>query len=215
MPGSEDSRSRSAHVMAPHTWQSARILESVCQVNEHLVSALIEMAKHGSISTLVVRENVGALCRMDLAACKRAARIPVLLLDLHFQREDWWRDAGRPSGEYRAPAPVSSSLPADYAAELTRESLIVAWHAVQRARRSANLLFGMSDGVANCLGELTPRQLNRIAERSSHELRIRWQSKPEFWRKLFVAGQSGSANDLCEVHLFGLQLLGGDLMSVR
>ena len=215
MPGSEDSRSRSAHVMAPHTWQSARILESVCQVNEHLVSALVEMAKHGNVSTVLVRQNVDALRRMDLVACKRAARIPVILLDLHFQREDWWRNASRPNGEYRATAPVASSLPVDYAAELTRESLIVAWLAVQRARRSANLLFGMSDAVANCLGELTPQQLNRIAERSSHELRIRWQSKPEFWRKLIAAGQSGSANDLCEIHLFGLQLLGGDLMNMR
>jgi hypothetical protein len=215
MPGSEDSRSRSAHVMAPHTWQSARILESVCQVNEHLVSALIEMAKHRNASTVLVRQNVDALRRMDLVACTRAARIPVILLDLHFQREDWWRNAGRPNGEYRATAPVASSLPADYAAELTREALMVAWLAVQRTRRSANLLFGMSDAVANCLGELTPQQLNRIAERSSHELRIRWQSKPEFWRKLLVASQSGSANDLCEVHLFGFQLLGGDLMSVR
>lgn len=215
MPGSEDSRSRSAHVMAPHTWKSARILESVCQVNEHLVSALIEMARHGNVSTVVVRQNVDALRRMDSAACKRAARIPVILLDLHFQREDWWRSAGRLNGEYRATAPVASSFPADYAAELTRESLIVAWLAVQRARRSANLLFGMSDAVANILGELTPQQLNRIAERSSHELHIRWQSKPEFWRKLLLAGQSGSASDLCEVHLYGLQLLGGDLMSVR
>jgi hypothetical protein len=152
---------------------------------------------------------------MDLVACTRAARIPVILLDLHFQREDWWRNAGRPNGEYRATAPVASNLPADYAAELTREALIIAWLAVQRARRSASLLFGMSDAVANYLGELTPQQLNRIAERSSHELRIRWQSKPEFWRKLFAAGQSGSANELCEVHLFGLQLLGGDLMSAR
>jgi hypothetical protein len=215
MPGSEDSRSRSAHVMAPHTWQSARILDAVCQVNEHLVSALIEMARHGNVSTVLVRQNVDVLRRMDLAACKRAARIPVILLDLHFQREDWWRNAGRPNGEYRATAPIASSFPADYAAELTRESLIVAWLAVQRARRSANLLFGMTDAVANFIGELTPQELNRIAERSSHELRIRWQSKPEFWRKLLLAGQSGSANDLCEIHLFGLQLLGGDLMNMR
>lgn len=214
MPGSEDSRSRSAHVMAPHTWQSARLLESVFQVNEHLISALIEMARHGCVSNVLVRQNADGLRRMDLAACKRAARIPVILLDLHFQRADWWRIVGRPNGEYRATAPVSSSLPTDYAAELARESLIVAWLAVQRARRSANLLFGMSDAVANLIGELTAQQLNRIAERSSHELRIRWQSRPEFWRKLIVAGQSGNANDLCEIHLFGLQLLGGELINV-
>ena len=213
MSGSEDSRSRSAHVMAPHRWRSARILEAVCEVNEHLVSALIEMARLGSVSNVVVAQNADALRHLDAAACKRVARMPVLLLDLHFQGEDWWRNAACANGEYRASG--ASALPANYAAELTRESLVVAWLAVQHARQGASLLFGMSDSVAGLLGELTPAQISRVADRSSHELRIRWQMKPDFWRKLLAAGQCANAVDLCEVHLLGLQLLGGELMSLR
>jgi hypothetical protein len=214
MTGSEESRSRSTNAMAPHRWRSARILESVCQVNEHLVSALIELAASGTASTLIVSQNADVLRRFDVSARRRVARIPVLLLDLHFQDGDWWSLAGRTSGDHRATRAVASDLPMHNAAELTRESLIVAWLAAQHARQSTTLLFGMSDAAANCLGELTPQQLNLVAERSSHELSIRWQSKPEFWRRLLVAGQSGSANDLCEAHLCGLQLLGGDLLTV-
>jgi hypothetical protein len=214
MPRSEDSRSRSAHVMPPHRWRSARILEAVCQVNLHLVSALIEMARLGNVSTDFVAENADALHSLELTACNRVARMPVLLLDLHFQDEDWWRNATRPNGEYRATTKGAPSLPADYAAELTRETLIVAWLAVHQARQSASLLFGMSDAVASLLGELTPQQLNRVAERSDHELSIRWQMKPDFWRRLLAAGQSANAVDLSEIHLLGLQLLGGELMAV-
>lgn len=215
MPVSQDSRSRSVHGMAPHRWRSARILEAVCQVNEHLVSALIELARFGRVSTAVVAQNADVLRRLDVAACNRASRMPVLLLDLHFQSESWWRNAVRANGEHRATAASASSLPAAYAAELARESLIVAWLAVHHAPQSATLLFGMSNEVATLLGELTPQQLNRVAERSGHELRIRWQSRPDFWRRLLAAGQTGNAVDLCEVHLLGLQLLGGELMSVR
>ena len=99
MPVSQDSRSRSVHGMAPHRWRSARILEAVCQINEHLVSALTELARHGDVSATIVAENVKVLCHLDVAACKRAARIPILLLDLHFQSEDWWRDAVRLNGK--------------------------------------------------------------------------------------------------------------------
>lgn len=215
MPGSEDTHSRSAHVMVPHRWRSARILEAVSQVNEHLVNALIEMARRGDASTAIVAHNRDVLCRLDAAACKRAARIPVLLLDLHFQDEAWWGDAARLNAEYRETTKGGSGLPADCAAELSRESLIVAWLAVHHVRQSASLLFGMSSAVTNVLGELTPQQLNRVAERSSHELRIRWQTKPDFWRKLLVAVHSDDAVGLCEIHLLGLQLLGGELMSAR
>jgi len=215
MPVSRDSSSQSVHVMAPHTWRSARILEAVCQVNEHLVSALIELARLGSVSTAVVAQNAGVLRHLDVAACRRAARMPVLLLDLHFQSETWWRNAASANGEDRATATGTPGLPAEYAAELTREALIVAWLAVHHARQGAALLFGMSNEVASLLGELTPQQINRVAERSSHELRIRWQAKPDFWRRLLAAGQSGNAIKLSEVHLLGLQLLGGELMSVR
>lgn len=215
MPVNQDSSSRSAHVMSPHRWRSARILEAVCQVNAHLVSALIELARLGSVSTAVVAQNADVLRRLDVAACNRAARMPVLLLDLHFQSESWWRNPAGSNGERRATATDASGLPAEYAAELTRESLIVAWFAVHHAHQGATLLFGMSNEVASLLGELTPQQLNRVAERSSHELLIRWQTKPDFWRRLLAAGQTGNAVDLCEVHLLGLQLLGGELMSVR
>src|SRR5688572_17132314 len=135
MTGSEDSRSRSAHVMVPHRWRSARILEAVCQVNEHLVSALSDLARLGSVSTGVVRQNSDTLLRLDVAACKRAARIPVLLLDLHFQSADWWRiSAGSNGASYPASA---SSLPVDLAAELTRETLIVSWLAVRESPQTA------------------------------------------------------------------------------
>lgn len=212
MPGTEDSRARPVQTLAPYRWRGARILEAVFQVNEHLVSALAEMARHESALAGVVRQNSDALRQFDAVACRRAARIPVLLVDLHFKNDAWWEHMVRT--DFTAPYPEQSlRLPAGHAAELTRESLIIAWLAVQHAEECAGLLFGMSAGVSAALATLTPRQLSRISERSSHELRIRWQSNRDFWRKLLNAGRSGIATDISEVHLLGLQLLGGDLMT--
>src|SRR6266404_1250786 len=35
--------------------------------------------------------------QMDARACERAGRCPVLLIDLNFQRSEWWQRAGRRS----------------------------------------------------------------------------------------------------------------------
>lgn len=215
MPGTEDRRSRLVQALAPHRWRGSRLLEAVCQINEHLVSALSELAHHESASVGLVRQNADLLRCFDTAACRRAASIPVLLVDLHFHDEDWWRRTVRTNASYQLGTRRSFSFPAGHAEELTRESLIVAWLSVQHARECAGLLFGMSAQVASVLAELTPRQLSRVAESSSHELRIRWQTTPTFWRKLLIAGQGGSAKDLCEVRLLGLQLLGGELLGMR
>lgn len=215
MPGTEDSRSRLVQTLAPYRWRGSRILDAVCQINEHLVNALSELAHHESASVGLVRENADLLRCFDAAACRRAASIPVLLVDLHFHDDDWWRHTVRANSGYQFGARRSFSFPAGHAEELTRESLIVAWDSVQHARECAGLLFGMSSKVAGLLAELTPRQLSRVAESSSHELRIRWQTTPAFWRRLLIAGQGGSADDLSEVRLLGLQLLGGELLASR
>lgn len=213
MAVSEDSHGRSDRIMAPHKWGSAPILEAVCQVNEHLVSALSELARLKSPTTVVVARNADVLRCLDATACSRAARIPLLLLDLQFRKEDWWRNAASASGKYRARTSCASGLPENYAAELTRESLIVTWFAVRHAPQSASLLFGMSNAVAGLLGDLTPQQLSRVAERSSSELCIRWPDKVDFWRRLFVAAQRADVGELSEIHLLGLQLLGGELIA--
>lgn len=215
MPGTEDSRSRLVQTLAPHPWRGSRILEAVCQINEHLVITLIELARHESASVGLVRQNADLLLRFDESACRRAASIPVLLVDLHFRDEVWWREAVRTGTSDNHFARRPSGFPASHAEELARESLIVAWLSVQHAPECTGLLFGMSAGVAGVLAELTPRQLSRVAERFSHELRIRWQSVPTFWRKLLIAGQGGNALDLSEARLLGLQMLGGEIMSTR
>ncbi len=215
MPGEEDSRSHSVQAISPFRWRGARILEAVCQVNEHLVSALTEIARHESASIELVRQNADTLRRFDPDACRRAARVPVLLVNLRFQDEQWWQHAANSDEALRSPSAQPTGFSTTYAPELTRESLILAWLAVQHCKESTRLLFGMSARVSALLAELTPRQINRLAEGCSQELRIRWQSNLVFWRKLFLAGQSGSAAELCEVRLLGLQLLGGELLGTR
>lgn len=212
MPDSENNRSRSSLGIAPHRWRSGRILEAVYQVNEHLVGTLTELARRGNTAPLVVTRNADALCRLDAVAAMRAARIPVLLLDLHFQRDEWWRNVGSLKDGVGEATVGWRGLAAEQAAELTREALIVAWRAVHEAPQSARLLFGMSDTVASVISELSPQQLDRTAARSRQELRIRWESESSFWQNLLAAARSGDTNELCEIYLRGVQLLGGELM---
>jgi hypothetical protein len=79
----------------------------------------------------------------------------------------------------------------------------------------ASFLFGMSNSVAATIAERGPRDIERIAQHSQRELRIRWEATPAFWAALLDSAQRGDVAALREIHLYSLQLLGSELRSQK
>jgi hypothetical protein len=199
--------------MPAHRWLRTRALKDVCQLNEYLLEVLSVLAALGGPTSLDVVTRHADLWRLlDPLARRRAAQIPVLLLDLNFQDEAWWKGvvctANARLTDQRALNPRGDHwLP-----EFTREALMLAWPTVREDRVAASLLFGMSEPVAAVIGSLTPQQLDHVSLHYSHAMRLRWSESHAFWRGLLSSAQSDDADAMSELHLFGIQLLAGERM---
>jgi hypothetical protein len=145
----------------------------------------------------------------------RAASCPMVLLDFNFQRLSWWSRVieGQPCQESRQPK--ISAFHTDEALALARDLLLEAWSAGRSSSAVSSLAFGMAPAVSTLVARLSPRDLNRIAVQEIQELRLRWENRPMFWKELFYAATQANDELLGEVHLHCLQLLGGELVSMR
>jgi len=202
--------------LPPHHWPRLRALRDVCQLNEHLLGVLSTAAASGAPSTLgLLTQNSELWCSLDSSSRSRAAQIPILLLDLKFQDETWWNGIVR-AASCRSTYEVSAEQGVDpWLTEFTRQALMLAWPSVREDRASAALLFGMSEPVAAIIGALAPQQVDHVSVHHSRAIRVRWAEFPVFWRKLLMAAQADDIQTLRDLHLYGLQLLGGEMLRAR
>jgi hypothetical protein len=98
------------------------------------------------------------------------------------------------------------------AAELMRETLVLAWSTVAFERGGASILFGMTPAVSSIIAELGPQDVERVAARQSRYLQPRWEDYPAFWGRLLAAARDGDEEALHEIHLHGVQLIGSELL---
>lgn len=208
---------RSGGAIPPRKWRNADTLEAVKQMNEHFLRTLKSFAvrRPDKYPIEVIRRHRRLWQRSDASAMKCAAKSPVLLIDVRFGTEDWWKWAithatGYWRGEQRA-----ESFPSKTANRLMRATLMLAWHAAREGLNASQILFGMSTGVAALIAELTPQQIESIASRHSRELRVRWEEVPGYWQTLLSAAQSRDCARLRAVHLYGIQLIASELSAVQ
>src|SRR5216684_9366560 len=107
------------------TWSGAYTLERVRHLNDKCLSAVASTVTNGGPIKVVSRYRE-LWRRMDVEACQRAAHVPVLLVDLHFDNPEWWQWIA-----HRGPRPVRTPdtegpLPIKNGATLLREILIEA-----------------------------------------------------------------------------------------
>lgn len=209
-----DAPSRAPTLALPD-WKGAHALRLVRELNERCIEALAQIAHSRQLTTgiEIVDQHRAVWRKLDLTARRRAAASAFLLMDVQFLNEDWWRWArSRQSGRFRTPGP--RRLPAKLANELSRETLILAWSTASTDPHTAGLLFGMAPAVAAIFAELGPHDIDQIAARHKHQLRLRWEEHPTFWRELLAAAQRADDEALHEIHLYSLQLLGSELLSI-
>jgi hypothetical protein len=149
---------------------------------------------------------------LDAAQRKRAARTPFLLVDVRFQDASWWRLAKDPRSSRRSKLALKEAFRGKTAAELTRETLVLAWSTVAFERGGASILFGMTPAVSSIIAELGPQDVERIAARQSRYLLPRWEDYPAFWGRLLSAARNSDEEALHEIHLHGVQLIGSELL---
>ena len=95
-----------------------------------------------------------------------------------------------------------------------RETLMLAWNTVSLDRGAASILLGMAPAVRRIVVGFGPEDVERIAARYSRDLQPRWQDLPSFWVKLLTAARSDDDDALYESRLHGVQLIGGELLSL-
>jgi hypothetical protein len=189
-------------------WTGAEALEWVHELNGRCL---------GAIGRRLVR-NAGAdadLWRgLDEPARQRAAQCPYALVDMRFHDAKWWEDAKRDSMNS---APRSGATVAGITGlgrALAGDTLTLACWTARHDQRTAMLLFGLDPRVAHVMSSLSPVEVRRITARFGNQLRPRWENNRRFWRDLLIAAAAANEEALIDIHLYGIQLLGGDLLNV-
>jgi hypothetical protein len=188
----------------PQCWEGRDTLSTVHQLNKRSFALLA-----GQPHEDAMLESLWA--QVDERACERAGRCPVLLLDLHFQRRDWWQRASRRSAD-SLPSDNQYSPEIERAASLLCEILIDAWTIGRTMPRALNLIFGMTPPVLTMILQMGPPELERIAVEEAPRLKARWPESRSFWKGLLQAAIGTDDQALANVHLHCLQLLGSDLL---
>lgn len=186
-------------------------LAALKDVNERCIETLARDARSdrpGSLTLTLYLKDL--LSRLTPETRKRAARRGVLLTDLEFANPAWWRTA---RDHPTRPAPLPSwrgSLPKPAALQLTRATLMLAWHSLRSSGESA-VLFGMTPPVAQIIAELPLTEIELLVERRFRHLRPRWEDRPAVWRALLLAAESDDSRKTEDLNLYSLQLVTGGL----
>jgi hypothetical protein len=185
-------------------WPDENALATVRQLNTRCIARLAEQPhEDATLSALWTQ--------VDARACERAGRCPVLLIDLNFQRPEWWQRAGRRSAVPLLPE-GASTLGTEGAVSLVREILMDAWTIGRTMPRALNLIFGMASPVSTTIIQMGVPEIDRIAVEEGRRLKARWPESRSFWKGLLQAAIGTDDRALANVHLHCLQLLGSEVV---
>jgi hypothetical protein len=192
-------------------WLQPETLESLVELNELCLGLLAEQAAVRCAQPSLLLRQVGELWRvLDIAARRRAAACPYLLVDAGFADPQRWRQPAPLGVGDTGEAAYSTFFTVPGTIEVARLVFTYAWHLARAHRAAARLLLGMSAPCAALIGHLSLRQLHSLAETHQAWLKPRWPARVQVWRELLLAAASGEAPVLERARLHGLTLLAAD-----
>jgi hypothetical protein len=196
--------------MSPNRWAGVMMLQTAHRLNERCISLLAETFRAGGarigVSAMYGLRELWA--QVDARACERAARCPVLLLDLNFQRNEWWRQVSQAHARAPSVTGTYALFTQEQATPLLREILTEAWSIGRSMPHVARLIFGMEPGVSSVIADLCVPELDQVAILYARYLRPRWEESRVFWQRLLLAAVGADDEALAHAHLHCLQLLG-------
>ena len=192
-------------------WLHSETLESLVELNELCLELFAEQAAVRCAQPSLLLRQVGELWRvLDIAARRRAAACPYLLVDAGFADPQRWRRPAPLGVGDTGEAAYSTFFTVPGTTEVARLVFTYAWHLARAHGAAARLLLGMSAPCAALIGHLSLRQLHSLAETHQAWLRPRWPARVQVWRELLLAAASGEAPVLERARLHGLTLLAAD-----
>jgi hypothetical protein len=190
----------------------ASALEAVHDLNERCLTILYRLAlgQAGSVSPLVAA--LGSQIRdLDPAKISHIARQPFLIVDFAFSKPKVLRQLlARGPAPLRFPYPPGA-LPAADATAMARGSLILAQAVCRHHPAHAGLLLGIDPSLRAPLAKLRLADMERLAEEHPHNLRLRWENRPDIWRQMLSAAGATDPTAHSQFRLYGMQLIAGDL----
>ena len=211
---SSGKRAAQAATLSPPRWRGARSLELVYQLNSRCLEFLSQMAagSEDDCPLALVKLHRELWRQLDAGACERAARLPFVIMDVHFTDSSWWHRARRPTEQ--SAVPTAACFPNAIAKQLMNETLMFVWHIAQSDLRAAPLIVGMSPEVTAVVAGLSAHELRNIAEQNAAEIEPRWRASPHWWGALLAAAIGDDPLALADVHLQAKLLLCGGLLPV-
>jgi hypothetical protein len=192
-------------------WLHPQTLESLVELNELCLGLFAEQAAVRCAQPSLLLRQVGELWRvLDIAARRRAAACPYLLVDAGFADPQRWRQPAPLGVGDTGEAAYSTFFTVPGTTEVARLVFTYAWHLARAHGAAARLLLGMSAPCAALIGHLSLRQLHSLAETHHAWLKPRWPARVQVWRELLLAAASGEAPVLERARLHGLTLLAAD-----
>jgi hypothetical protein len=180
--------------------------EALFEINGHCLELMTKAAfapTRGMHPLLYqVRE---LLMELTPAARRRAARSRILMVDLRFNDAGYWMGLASASHRYIG-SKGHAFFPRRSAADLSRSTLILAWHALLASTEIASVALGMHRDVAKIIAEIPISNLERIAKNEANELMPRWADLSNVWTELLQAAQENDPLTSRFVALHTLQL---------
>jgi len=180
--------------------------EALFEINGRCLELMVEAAAaptRGMHPLLYrVREP---LIQLTPAARRRAARSRILLVDLRFNDAGYWMGLASTSSR-RISSKGYGFFPRRSAADLSRSTLVLAWHALLSSPEIAGVALGMDREVAKIIAEMPISGLERLAKSEFDELMPRWADLTTVWTELLQAAQENDSHTSRFVTLHALQL---------
>jgi hypothetical protein len=187
-------------------------LRPLYEINERCLDLLMRAARTDRPTFPLVCYLRELLCSLTPETRARAARRPLLLIDMQLANGELWRAANDRAGRPTPRPTWQGAFPRPAAAQLADWTLSFAWHKVRSAPHELCLL-GITTDVANGIAQLPITEIAPVAERYLRYVRPRWEDRPAVWRRLLLSAQSEDTFRARDFSLYGIQLLTAELMS--
>jgi hypothetical protein len=196
----------------PDGWSGLGAIAALHRLNARCIEMLADIARtESSLERSMIYRESGLWSQMDQRACERAGSCPVLLLNLNFERLDYWEKVCAGQGGISTSDARLALFTECQGAPLLREILTEVWRLGGSLPGAANLAFGMAPGVSTEISKLSVLAIDLKASSLYQGLRPRWEQNAVFWRQLLEASVGNDDEALSNVHLHCLQLLGSEL----
>lgn len=200
--------------LVPQRWPQIRLLKDVRDLNEHVLEVLATISTRPPDATGSAEGYEDLWRSLDADSRWRAAQMPFLFLDLRFHDAEWWQHISSAVGEAGGDD-CGSRREDTWQSQLATQALMLAWAAARADGLSASLLFGMARPVVEIVGGLPPKGVDHLCRIVCPAMRLRFSQTGTFWRRLVMAASQNDVRALREVHLYGLRLLGGEMLRGR